>query len=213
VTFTQDPSDATKITISIYNVNSYEMDYPIGITNPDDLGMLIIGPGETGTSTVTAPVGSEIWIGGFGCPEAIYTVPAGPTPTPTSDAPSGSLSQTTVGQDHSLTVNGAGFEPNEPIQIWLHSTPIQLWSGTASAAGTISQSVVIPASIPTGAHQIEIRGATSGSVWLNLTVTAMLPATGLDTTATVLLAAGAVATLGAGTVLTVTNARRRRARA
>ena len=209
VTFTQDPSDATKITISIYNVNSYEMDYPIGITNPDDLGMLVIAPGDTGTTTVTAPVGSEIWIGGFGCPEAIYTVPAGPTPT----EPSGSLSETTVGQDHSLTVTGAGFEPNEPVQIWLHSTPIQLWSGTASATGTISQSVVIPASVPTGAHQIEIRGADSGSVWLDLTVVQMLPATGLDATATVLLATGAVATLGAGAVLTVTNARRRKARA
>lgn len=211
VTFVQDPSDATKITISVFNVHPYDRNYWIstaGTDGPDTLAEIEVASGATGTVTVSSPVGTTIDIDPY-CPEARYTVPAGPTAT----EPSGSLSETTVGQDHSLTVNGTGFEANEPVQIWIHSTPVQLWSGTASAAGTISQSVVIPANIPTGAHQIEIRGATSGSVWLDLTVTQMLPATGLDTTATILLAVGAVATLGAGTVLTIISARRRRARA
>lgn len=111
---------------------------------------------------------------GYAYLSADFTLPAaGP------DEPSAELSQTTVGPGGTVTVDGSGFEPGESIEIWLHSTPVLLFSGVASAGGLVHQNVIIPAGTAAGAHQIQLVGAISGSTSINLTVLA-LAATGVD---------------------------------
>lgn len=112
-------------------------------------------------------------------------------------SPSGVISATTAEQGAGLTVTASGFQSGESYEIWLHSTPVQLTTGTASATGAISQVVTIPTNVPAGAHRIEIRGATSGSVWIDITVTRVLPPTGTEATIG-LLVAGGLLLAGAG---------------
>lgn len=47
----------------------------------------------------------------------------------------------------------------EELEIWLHSTPVQLATVTADADGAFSTSVTIPANIPAVVHAVEVRGA------------------------------------------------------
>ncbi|WP_345547192.1 hypothetical protein [Microbacterium jejuense] len=113
-----------------------------------------------------------------------------PTPTPTPEAPAAapvlSLSGDTAIAGGLLTVSATGFSPDEPIEIWLHSTPVRLFVGVADAAGGVSEAVTIPAGTSSGDHGIEVRGATTGSVYADLSIAgeegsqATLPATGTD---------------------------------
>ncbi|MDQ1131030.1 hypothetical protein [Microbacterium sp. SORGH_AS_0888] len=133
--------------------------------------------------------------------------PSGPTAT----APTASLSTHTALQGGQLTVTGSGFTANEPLELWLHSTPVKLTTLTANADGTFTQVVTIPTGTALGSHQIEVRGTTSGSLTLNLTVTDTLAATGLDPAASVGVGIGGGALLLTGIAVTVMAARRRRA--
>ncbi len=79
------------------------------------------------------------------------------------------------GQVH---VTASGFAPQEPVQIALHSAPIQLASVSAGADGTVDATVTIPADVPLGDHQIVLTGVMStlsGSAPLAVTTT---PTTG-----------------------------------
>jgi arabinogalactan endo-1,4-beta-galactosidase len=84
--------------------------------------------------------------------------------------PEGSLSVTTVGRGGSLTVSATGFQPVDTIEVWIHSTPRLLASGVVASDGSFVSSVTVPASVPSGHHEIEIRGAATGSVWLDVKV-------------------------------------------
>jgi len=126
-------------------------------------------------------------------PEPTTTSSPVPSPTDGAESASASLSSSTVTLGGKLTVTGRGYAPGEAIEVWLHSTPVKLWSGTAGTDGTFSQSVVIPDSTVPGEHHIEVRGATSGVSSLRLTVLGGLAVTGMDTYATV--AGGVVGTL------------------
>ncbi|UIN31284.1 hypothetical protein [Microbacterium binotii] len=156
-------------------------------------------------------------------PEPTPTTPTPePTPEPTTPAPlpsetstpvtpAASLSVTSVLAGSGVTVTATGLAANEPVEIWIHSTPVQLWTGAADATGALTQAITIPAGIPLGAHQIEVRGATSGSLWLNLTVRgAELAATGADGSAGVGIGA-ATLLLGGAAVLLLAKHRRREA--
>ncbi|UCR88364.1 carboxypeptidase-like regulatory domain-containing protein [Mycetocola spongiae] len=124
-----------------------------------------------------------------------------------------------------LALTGSGFAAGEEIAIWLHSTPVVLATVTADPAGAVATTVTIPADAAAGAHRVELRGVTSGSVFAALTVAdpagsnpagalpeAAKPAPGLASTGSDMLPAAALALLllAAGTVFTV---RRRGARA
>ncbi|WP_146066125.1 hypothetical protein [Cryobacterium sp. Y82] len=137
------------------------------------------------------------------------TTPAIETPTPTTPAepslaevgnPSIALSINSVVAGGNLRVTGAGFAAGEAYTIWLHSTPVQLASGSANADGTVSQVVSIPAGTAAGGHRIEIRGTTTGPVFSNLTIPHTLAETGaeigwLGGLSGALLLAGAAATV------------------
>lgn len=143
----------------------------------------------------------------------VVTVTSTSEPEPT---PTGTVSTDDVTQGGSIVVSASGFEPGEALQIWIHSTPVLLWSGAASSSGAVNQTVVIPADLEPGVHRIEVRGAQSGSVWLSVTVSssssgAPLAITGFDAAKTAWVSAAALLVLGAGGALAVAGARRRRA--
>ncbi len=99
-------------------------------------------------------------------------------------------------------MTGRGYAPGEPIELWLHSTPVKLWTGIAGADGTFSRMVTIPDTMTPGSHEIEIR-ATAGSTSLNLTVVAGLAVTGVSTTSLVsgTALAGVLAAAGVGLMM------------
>ncbi|MBZ4486726.1 hypothetical protein LQ938_05895 [Microbacterium sp. cx-55] len=139
-----------------------------------------------------------------------------PTPSPTT-APGSTftaqLSMSVAVAGGKVTVTASGLEGSEPVQLWLHSAPVQLWSDTASDAGTLTQTITIPEGTALGSHQIEVRGATSGSVRLNLTVSEGLAATGSNDVLIGSLSIGAAALLAAGGLALLLARRTRQHRA
>lgn len=110
--------------------------------------------------------------------------------------PAVSLSKTSLARGGTVAVSGSGFEPNESIEVWMHSTPVRLTSGNATAGGAFAASVTIPAGAAPGAHQIELRGASSGSTFINISVQGGLADTGSESLwliglSGILIAAGA----------------------
>ncbi len=106
-------------------------------------------PSSTTSSTTTT------------APATTTTTAAGATSTSTTitgDAPGISLSRSEAVPGQTLTVTGAGFQPQTAVVIELHSTPVQLASTTADADGRLSAVVTIPASTAPGAHQIVVVG-------------------------------------------------------
>ncbi|MEN2738920.1 hypothetical protein ABCS02_14110 [Microbacterium sp. X-17] len=180
----------------------------------DPSGSTTLNVTEQYRPTLTEPIGNHTFSLPGDCPGST------PTPTPTSDpeptaTPTPSESPTPAATDLSATVSdnaltpgstvivtASGFQPNEEVAIWLHSDPVLLATVNASADGTLSQTVTIPADIPLGSHQIELLGSTSGSVWVPVAVTGSLAATGANNTAVpYLLAAGGLAlVVGVGAI-------------
>jgi len=61
-----------------------------------------------------------------------------------------------------LSVSGGGFEPGGFVQVSIQSTPRQLGSTTADAAGTIDASVRIPFDMEAGDHTLSATGPAPG---------------------------------------------------
>ncbi len=87
----------------------------------------------------------------------------------TKVTPSSALAGETV------TVTAAGLQANESLEIWLHSTPVRLLSGMATSPGAFTGDILIPGSAAVGTHQLEVRGAVSGSQWLGFAVSSPPP--------------------------------------
>ena len=60
-----------------------------------------------------------------------------------------------------VEVVASGFWPGEQVTVDLHSDPVQLATLTADANGTVSGSLVIPASTPPGDHTLVLTGVLS----------------------------------------------------
>lgn len=96
------------------------------------------------------------------------------TPTPstsstpetagTQPAPAVTVDHASVIRGGTLSFTGSGFTPGEKVSVIAHSTPVVLGTVTASATGAVAGSVKVPATLPMGAHTLELRGATSGTV-------------------------------------------------
>ena len=98
-----------------------------------------------------------------------------------------------------ITLTGAGFQAGEPLEVWLLSTPVQLTSLNADAAGAFTATVTIPANVTPGAHTLEVRGAQSPTFSRSFTVLAALsdtgPGVGVGQTAAAVLMIAAGASL------------------
>jgi hypothetical protein len=111
-------------------------------------------------------------IGDYGCQNLTVTAAATPTSTPTSTptptptpTPTHANSITVTPQavaGGTLVYSGAGFTPGETVDVFAHSTEVLLRAVTADQNGATSGTVIVPKSLPLGAHTLELRGMTSG---------------------------------------------------
>lgn len=108
-----------------------------------------INVGTGSTTTTTAPLSR--------------LTPTGTASTNTASAPVGG----------SVTATGSGFGPNTPVRAGLFSTPKIVGTATASAAGTVTISFVVPVGTDAGSHEIQLQGvnATGGAHVLSATLT------------------------------------------
>lgn len=117
------------------------------------------------------------------------------------------LSRITVQPGSEIRVRGTGLDPDEPYELWLHSTPVKIGSGKASAAGVVDAVIRIPKNAAIGDHRIELRRPTGGdSAWADVRVVAAplppgasLPGTGGEDQGLMLL--GGLVLLGVGGLL------------
>lgn len=140
-------------------------------------------------------------------PTSSQTPEASASETPVASVTAGAAQKTTSGG--TVTVSYSGFTPGEKVEVWVHSTPILLFTATADASGTVSAQVTLPAGLELGAHQVILKGLTSGIEYVTpVTVSASsgtLPQSGFNVAAPLLLGIALLAA-GAG----VLAARRRK---
>lgn len=76
--------------------------------------------------------------------------------------PGVTIDRSNVAPGGTITVTGEGFMAGEQVEVWI--TPEGLWVTTAvaDAAGNVTASVTLPASITSGTHRLELRGISSG---------------------------------------------------
>lgn len=86
---------------------------------------------------------------------ASHTLQAAPAPILSLSA-----DELTAGDDVSVT--GAGFAPNEPISVELHSDAVVLGALAADASGNASGAFTVPTSVPADAHTVWAAGGVSG---------------------------------------------------
>lgn len=73
---------------------------------------------------------------------------------------SDSAASATVGT--AVQVTASGLQPGEEVAVWLESDPVLLALGYATADGTFSGSVTLPAATAPGAHTLTVQGVESG---------------------------------------------------
>jgi outer membrane protein OmpA-like peptidoglycan-associated protein len=82
----------------------------------------------------------------------------------------GSLGFTSSGalvieQDRQVRIEGAGFQPNSPVTVYMFSTPVSLGTVTTDSYGNFSGAVPVPTTVAPGAHTVQVNGySTSGQV-------------------------------------------------
>jgi hypothetical protein len=79
----------------------------------------------------------------------------------TGGASTATLSATSVHPGGTLRITGGGFRAGEPVQVWLHSSPVLVGTAKASSAGTVSLTVTIPAATGVGSHRLVVLGMAS----------------------------------------------------
>lgn len=72
----------------------------------------------------------------------------------------------------SVTVSGTGFAADAALKIELRSTPVQVGTATADAAGAFRAAVTIPADTTAGAHSIVVIDSAGVETSVALAVTA-----------------------------------------
>ncbi len=80
---------------------------------------------------------------------------------PYSNQPTTGVSNTTPSVGGTDTVSGSGYDPNELVDLVLHSAPYNLGTARADSAGNFSTTVTLPAGV-SGSHTIIATGETSG---------------------------------------------------
>lgn len=129
------------------------------------------------------------------------TVPTtGPTTDPTAvGVPSSSTalaSPSTVSPGASVTIQGAGFGPDQTLQMtFTDSSPVALGSTQSDATGSYSATVTIPSTATVGAHEITVSGpdAQGGTHESVAAITVGLAQTGVMTNIMVLVGVTALA--------------------
>ncbi len=145
----------TPVTVTTDSVGAFSLTIPAGTLDAGGLPQL------PGTSNIYYRVAALDSLGNQSTPLQL---------TVRSVAAGTSVSPTTAQPGDVVRVTAAELRSNESLEVWLHSTPIRLLSAAATSTGTFVGDVAIPGAVEAGGHQVEVRGATSGSQWLTFTV-------------------------------------------
>src|SRR5699024_7772272 len=79
--------------------------------------------------------------------------------------------------DRAQTVTASGFDPNEDVQVTLHSKAVDLGTTKANAQGRVTFEFTVPENIEPGEHKVVLEGLTSG-----VEVSAAFTVTGKEST-------------------------------
>ncbi|MCZ2829932.1 hypothetical protein O2W14_13920 [Modestobacter sp. VKM Ac-2986] len=124
------------------------------------------------------------------------TTPApAPAPAPTTSAPASTpapvtrvVEKATLAQGATQTISLGGFQPFEMVHGVLYSTPVDLGTVQADAAGVATFTFAVPAGLETGEHSVTMTGLTSGfEAEATFTVTVAAAGSGLAYTGTEVL--------------------------
>ena len=63
-------------------------------------------------------------------------------------------------EGETVVVEGSGYEAGSLVEVWLHSTPVQLGTVTVDSTGAAKGSFIIPRGAGTGDHRVLVSGAT-----------------------------------------------------
>lgn len=128
------------------------------------------------------------------CPPATY--PPGVACVPFS------ITVTVTAAGKTFTIHLSGFKPGSPVDIVIHSTPLDLGTFTADATGAVDATLTLPSNFPAGAHTITASGIdAAGKPFIlasPLTVAAAGSTLGTTTSATGTSATGTSSTSSAG---------------
>ncbi|CAM5782942.1 beta strand repeat-containing protein [Cellulomonas persica] len=116
-------------------------------------GRLVGTPRDPGTSTVTLTAHNGVDA------DAVHEVTIDVEPRAVAVA----LSVTSAAVGGSLDVRASGLQPDEQVEVWLHSTPRLLARTQADATGELSLRVTVPADTPVGTHTVVVEAA-SGAI-------------------------------------------------
>jgi len=101
-------------------------------------------------------------------------------------------------------VTARGFEPGEPVQVWLYSTPTSAGRAVADADGVVTTTVTLPAGLAPGTHSLVLVGESSGRVFvtrIEVLPEGALATTGASGAAWLAGVAGLLLAAGAGLVV------------
>lgn len=104
------------------------------------------------------------------------------------------------------TASGIGFLPGGTVEVWVHSTPTLLATGSVGNDGNFSVEFTFPSNVPAGTHTVEVRGSDANgdaraiAVGVTFEDSSALPSTGTDSFDIFLIGA---AVLVAGAILVV----------
>jgi hypothetical protein len=212
-----DPSPHTLLVEAAESLT--ERNTPVRLT----LGEPVTPPVPTPTPPVSTPPVSTPPVRTPPLPTPPTSTPTGEAPVPgtpvrstpvTSAPPTPSVAWQTITPGKQQTVVLGGFQPFETVHGVLHSTPVDLGTAQADAAGFATFTFTIPAGLEVGAHNVTMTGLTSGATAqadFTVTAAAAQDTSGLAYTGTdvlpLLALGGGLLVAGAGAV---TVAARRR---
>jgi len=64
-----------------------------------------------------------------------------------------------------VTLNAAGFQPDEKVTVIVQSTPVTLGTATASVTGAVTATVTLPSSLAAGSHTLTLKGSLASAVF------------------------------------------------
>lgn len=130
-------------------------------------GQVVVAVGGLPAVVAITPngAGDALRVSGAGFVMSLAAVGADGRTAPVS---SGGVLQLVQGRN--LVVQSTGFAPNSLVSIYLMSDPVLLGRFTTDAAGSFSGSVLVPSTVPVGAHTAQVNGYTATGVALSVSL-------------------------------------------
>jgi uncharacterized repeat protein (TIGR02543 family) len=114
----------------------------------------MVGESEVQTTVTTTNVNATIEIGDS---ISVTVTAADAEGNAVATSPTGSV---VFVRGASVSVQGSGFKPGSPVEVWLNSDPILLGSGFANSNGELDQTFDLSVDVPLGDHTLVLHGVS-----------------------------------------------------